>query len=170
MVALALFLLPWVAALVLVRRHHHLDAAAVGMFGGRSERWLAPVLADVGGLPGSKASRYTGERPELGQVADQLAVAVGAQWNAEAAIRRLNDPYPLPVSWTAADASLTDAWDSLVKLAISGAGWPAPPPSGTWAAGPDDLAGEGDELVKCWPGCRPGGWSYSESRARARRC
>ena len=61
--------------------------------------------------------------------------------------RRLNDPYPLPVSWAAADPSLTDAWDSLVKLATSGAGWPAPPPAGTWAAGPDDLAGKGGELV-----------------------
>ena len=80
-------------------------------------------------------------------MADQLAVAVGTQWNAEAAIRRLNDPYPLPVSWAAADPSLTDAWDSLVKLATSGAGWPPPPPGETWAAGPDDLAGEGGELA-----------------------
>ena len=83
----------------------------------------------------------------MGQIADQLAVAVGTQWTAEAAVRRLNDPYPLPVSWNAADASLTDSWDSMVKLAASGAGWPAPPPEGTWAAGPDDLAGEGGELV-----------------------
>ena len=63
-------------------------------------------------------------------------------------MRRLNDPYPLPVSWAAADASLTDAWDSLIKLASSGAGWPPPPPAGTWAAGPDDLAGKGGELVE----------------------
>ena len=84
----------------------------------------------------------------MAKVADQLAVAVGTQWNAEAAMRRLNDPYPLPVSWAAADASLTDSWDSLVKLATSGAGWPPPPSAGTWAAGPDDLAGEGDELVE----------------------
>ena len=34
----------------------------------------------------------------MAQVADQLAAAVDAQWNAEAVIRRLNDPYPLPVS------------------------------------------------------------------------
>jgi hypothetical protein len=45
-----------------------------------------------------------------------------------------------------ADASLTDSWDSLVKLAASGAGWPPPAPEGMWAAGPDDLAGEGEEL------------------------
>ena len=84
----------------------------------------------------------------MAQVADQLAVAVGAQWNAEAAMRRLNDPYPLPVSWAAADASLTDSWDSLVRLAVSGAGWPPSPSAGTWAAGPDDLAGEGGELAE----------------------
>ncbi len=81
----------------------------------------------------------------MAEVADQLAVAVGAQWNAEAAMRRLNDPYPLPVSWEAADVSLTNSWDSLVKLRASGAGWP--PPKGTWVAGPDRLAGKGSELV-----------------------
>ena len=83
----------------------------------------------------------------LSQVADELAVAVGTQWNAEARMRRLNDPYPLPVSWAAADASLTDTWDSLVKLAARGAGWPPLPRARTWAAGPEDLAGEGGELA-----------------------
>ena len=80
-------------------------------------------------------------------MADQLAIAVGTQWEAEAAVRRLNDPYPLPVSWDPADPSLTDAWDLLVKLARSGAGWPAPPRPNTWAHGPSRLAGEGRELV-----------------------
>jgi NACHT domain len=84
----------------------------------------------------------------MAEVADQLAVAVGAQWEAEARVRRLNDPWPLPVSWAAADADLTDAWGSLVKLASSGAGWPVPPPARTWAAGPDELTGKGGELVE----------------------
>ena len=88
-----------------------------------------------------------GGGPGLAQVADDLAAAVGNQWSQEAAVRRLNDPYPLPVSWAAADQDLTDTWDSLVKLAASGAGWPAPPPARAWAAGPDDLAGEGSELA-----------------------
>jgi len=30
-IALALFLLPWVAAVILVRRHHHLDGGTVGI-------------------------------------------------------------------------------------------------------------------------------------------
>ena len=143
----ALFLLPWVVALVLVRRHHHLDVAAVTILFavslGLPTLWVAWAAYRGPGRSGMRVSGLT-----MVQVADQLAVAVGAQWNAEAAIRRLNDPYPLPVSWAAADASLTDAWDSLVMLAVSGAGWPAPPSVKTWAAGPDDLAGEGGELAE----------------------
>jgi NACHT domain len=84
----------------------------------------------------------------MAQVADQLAVAVSTQWNDEVAVRRLNDPYPLPVSWDAADASLTDPWEVLVKQASSGAGRPVPPPAEPWASGPDDLVGKGEELVK----------------------
>ena len=142
-IAIALFALPCAMALVVVRRHHHLDGGTVA------------ILVSVSlGLPSLWLmwTTYRGPRRadillSLGQVADQLAVAVGAQWNAEAAMRRLNDPYPLPVSWTAADPSLTDTWGSIVKLAASGAGWPPPPSEGTWAAGPGDLAGEGGELA-----------------------
>jgi len=143
-IALALALLPWVAAVILVRRHHYLDGGTVGI-----------LVAVSLGLPTLWLTwaAYRGPRRRradlsMAEVADQLAMAVGAQWEAEAAIRRLNDPYPLPVSWTAADASLTDSWDTLVKLAASGAGWPLPPPQGTWAAGPDGLAGKGGELVE----------------------
>jgi hypothetical protein len=84
----------------------------------------------------------------LAEVADQLAAAVAAQWREETAIRRLNQPYPLPVSWTAADDSLADTWDVLVRLAMSGAGWPPPRLPATWAAGPAGLAGQGGELVR----------------------
>lgn len=35
----------------------------------------------------------------LEQIADELAVAVRRQWEAETRVRRLNDPYPLAVSW-----------------------------------------------------------------------
>jgi NACHT domain len=84
----------------------------------------------------------------LSEIANELALAVATQWEAEAAVRRLNDPYPLPVSWTPADPSLTDSWDSLVRLASIGAGWPPLPPASTWAAGPDGLAGMGSDLVE----------------------
>ena len=142
----ALLLLPWVVALVLVRRHHHLDGGTVGILVAVS-LGLPTLWLTWAAYRGPRRSEASVSGLSLAQVADQLAIAVGAQWEAEAAMRRLNDPYPLPVSWTAADASLTDSWDSLVKLATSGAGWPPPPPAGTWAAGPDDLAGEGGELA-----------------------
>jgi NACHT domain len=142
-IALTLLLLPGVVSLVLVRRHHHLDVAAVGI-----------VVALSVGLPPIWLAWAAGRGPgrsggvSLAEVADRLATAVGAQWEAEAAIRRLNDPYPLAVSWAAADPALTDPWDGLVKLATSGAGWPPHPPAGTWAAGPSELAGEGGELAE----------------------
>ena len=116
-----------------------LVAASIGL----STLWLTWAA-----LREAKRSGSCDDGSDLGEVADQLAIAVGAQWEAEAAIRRLNDPYPLPVSWVAADASLTDSWDSMVTLAVSGAGWRAPPPEGIWAAGPDELAGMGGQLAE----------------------
>jgi NACHT domain-containing protein len=131
----------------LVKVHHHqLDSGAVSLAAtfslGLPALWLA-----VAGYLETRRPEQTSEFT-MAHVADQLAIAVGAEWEAEARVRRLNDPYPLPVSWDAADASLTDSWESLLKLASSGAGWPTPPPEGTWASGPDDLAGEGSELAE----------------------
>jgi hypothetical protein len=144
-VAVGLLAAPWAIALALTP-HHHLSVALVDVLAAvsipLSGLWLAWVTVAKGGGSGALA---TG--PSAAQVADQIAVAVRKQWADEVAIRRLNDPYPLPVSWHAADPSLTGSWDSLVKLASSGAGWPAPPPAGTWALGPDDLAGQGRELA-----------------------
>jgi hypothetical protein len=141
---LVLLLVPWAVALVQVLRHQRLDSGAVGIVVALSVGLPALWLAWVGYLEAMKSSV---SELNLGQVADQLAVAVGAQWEAEAAIRRLNDPYPLPISWDPADTSLTDAWGSLLMLAESGAGWPPPAPEGIWAAGPEDLAGTGSDLV-----------------------
>jgi Pentapeptide repeats (8 copies)/NACHT domain len=143
-IALVLLLLPW-AALVQIRRHD-LDPGTMAavIFG------LAAVSIGLATLWVTWAAyRGPGRSGGLGlaEIADQLAIAVGAQWEAEARVRRLNDPYPLPVSWDAAGQSMTDSWDSLVKLAASGAGWPAPPPAGTWAASLDGLKGESGELV-----------------------
>ncbi|WP_007515083.1 NACHT domain-containing protein [Pseudofrankia saprophytica] len=90
---------------------------------------------------------------DLAGVADQLAIAVRRQWEHEVGLRRLNDPYPLPVRWIPADSDLVQQWESLVRLASSGAGWPPPPPPtppGTpqvWAAGPGDLAGGDGDLA-----------------------
>ena len=81
----------------------------------------------------------------LGEIADELAAAVADQWEQEAVVRRLNDPYPLPVRWLPADPALSEEWDALVTLASSGAGWPVP--ETTWATGPSQLAGEGNQLA-----------------------
>jgi NACHT domain len=139
--ALVLLCVTAAAALILAQRYHlGVPAIAVSILGGLPGLFLAWAAISSG--PGAAGSL------DLATVADQLALAVGGQWRVEANLWRLNDPYPLPVSWTAADPSLTDAWESLVKLAASGAGWPYPPPTGTWAAGPDGLAGAGGELVE----------------------
>jgi hypothetical protein len=60
-------------------------------------------------------------------------------------VRGLNDPWPLPVRWVPADASLADDWDALVTLAESGVGWPPNP--GPWPAGPGVLAGKDNQLA-----------------------
>ena len=146
MVLWALLVLPWVAALVLVRRHHHLDVGG----------WTLVLTTSVG-LPtlwvtwaAFRDSRRSGAAdggPGMARVADELAAAVGNQWSREAGVRRLNDPYPLSVSWAAADGDLADAWDLLVELAASGAGWPSPASGQARATGPNDLAGEGNGLA-----------------------
>ena len=142
----ALFLLPWAVAFVVqMRLHKHLDSGAVGLAATFSLGLPALWLAVVGYLEAGSSDKESAVT--IAQVADLLAVAVDTQWEAEARVRRLNDPYPLPVSWAPADASLTDPWESLVKLATSGAGWRTPAPTPTWAAGPDDLVGEEGGLV-----------------------
>jgi hypothetical protein len=82
----------------------------------------------------------------LAQVADQLAVAVGTQWLAEAQLRRLNDPHPLPVAWHPADLDLIEPWEA---LCISAAGWPGGPPTDPtgWATSPAELAGADNDLA-----------------------
>ena len=140
--ALALLSVTVVAALVLARLSRlGVAAVAVTIIGGLPALYLAWV-------PIRDARRDAGRGENLAEVADQLADAVDHQWKTEARMRRLNDPYPLPVSWAAADPSLTDGWHVLVKLATSGAGWPPPPLLGTWAASADDLAGGEGELVE----------------------
>jgi hypothetical protein len=119
-------------------------------------RW--PVAAVVGaaaaafaGLWGQSwatgignADRAAGQ--SLAGIADGLAGRLRSQWEREAKVRRLNDPYPLPVSWAAADAPLAGDLAALKTLAVSGAGWSAPARD-DWAQRPEDLAGKGRELV-----------------------
>ncbi|MFF5639842.1 NACHT domain-containing protein [Streptomyces sp. NPDC012825] len=78
-----------------------------------------------------------GSNPVLEEAAGQLAVAVRNQWDAEAALRRVHDPYPLSVSWQAVNEDLAIPWSELVELACA---WPGGPP-GDPARWPRDTAG-----------------------------
>lgn len=91
----------------------------------------------------------------LSEIVDEFAVAVRTQWEAEARVRRLNDPYPLPVSWQAAAEELVEPWSLLLRLAAGGTTDAAAlPPS--WATGPHDLAGSGAEIVPVFADRTPG--------------
>jgi NACHT domain len=92
------------------------------------------------------SSRDHGE-PDLVGVADRLAVAVKRQWNDEAQLRQLGDPYPMSVRWDPADPGLVADWPALVRLASTGAGWPRPPGGTTWAHDPAGLTGTDNGLV-----------------------
>ncbi|MEU3957367.1 NACHT domain-containing protein, partial [Streptomyces achromogenes] len=84
-----------------------------------------------------RADRAEAASVDLDTVAEQLAVAVKAQWDEEVAVRRVNDPYPLPVAWRPADTGLGEAWPQLTSLARA---WPGGPP-GDPALWPQDAAG-----------------------------
>ncbi|MFD3730328.1 NACHT domain-containing protein [Streptomyces sp. NPDC058632] len=104
--------------------------------------FLGPVTINP---PAGPPSGAAGEA-DLARAADDLASAVTRQWREEAALRRLNDPYPLPVRWRPAAPELMEPWRSLVRLATTGIGWASASPSG-WASGPEALSGGGGELL-----------------------
>ncbi|MEU4682345.1 NACHT domain-containing protein [Streptomyces xinghaiensis] len=62
------------------------------------------------------------------------------QWDHEARIRRLNDPYPLPVAWRPVEADLVEPWPLLAERARA---WPGGPPGdpSEWPADAAGLAG-----------------------------
>ncbi len=140
-VALALLFVTAAAALALTL-YYHLGVPGV----------VAVVVAFLIALPALylgwvplKGARQPPDR-NLAQIADELAARLRSQWADEAEARGLNDPYPLPVSWTAADPPLAGDLDALKTLATSGAGWSARGRK-NWAKGPEDLAGGGDRKL-----------------------
>lgn len=50
------------------------------------------------------------QNSDLDMITDVLAMSVRSQWAAEERTRRVHDPFPLPVRWVNASASLTDHW------------------------------------------------------------
>jgi hypothetical protein len=85
-------------------------------------------------------------RSELSKLSDDLALAVDEQWRAEVQMRRLNDPYPLPVSWKAAPDDLVDNWSRIVSMARE---WSADfaRNSTSFLSSSDGLSGEWSEIV-----------------------
>jgi NACHT domain len=55
----------------------------------------------------------SGLAQRLDQATEDLAMAVQEQWRDEEKFRRLQDPFPLPVSWTAPNAAVTDHWENV---------------------------------------------------------
>ena len=82
----------------------------------------------------------------LAQIADELAARLRSQWADEIEARGLNHPYPLPVGWVPADASLVGTLDVLERLATSGGGWSASTRE-DWAKGPEGLVGGGQRKL-----------------------
>ncbi|MET7920359.1 NACHT domain-containing protein [Streptomyces avermitilis] len=92
-----------------------------------------------------RADRAEADPVDVDKLLEQLAVAVRAQWDNEAEVRRVNDPYPLPVAWRAADDDLTEGWSQLEALARA---WPGGPPGAParWLADASGLAGRDAEI------------------------
>lgn len=77
----------------------------------------------------------TGAEQRIQETADDLAQAVGARWRREEELRRIQDPFPLPVRWEMAPETLMDHWPNICR-ASAGA-----------SAEPLDLTGQLDEIV-----------------------
>lgn len=116
-------------------------------------RWLE-ITHDslLGPIEQSNAAFFRAEGP-LSRQADALALTVAQRLQSIVTARRLNDPVPLDVSWTAAEPALMDQWEEVARPE-SGARWV--PPSGIWVTERDELAGSGNlaDLIDRLPACR----------------
>ncbi|MET8630009.1 NACHT domain-containing protein [Kitasatospora sp. NPDC004669] len=107
---------------------------------------LVALLGLPAALRGVLLRGKAGSAPlPLETVADGLARSVRMQWEAEVKLRRLDDPYRLPISWTTADDDLVEPWPLLRDMAEN---WPGNLPSdrASWAAGPEELVGQGGDI------------------------
>jgi NACHT domain len=109
------------------------------------------IISTIAGVPTlylawMAFSRSDGPDPTSSELADQLAAAVRRQWEDEVSLRRIFEPYALPVSWKTADQKLVDDWESLTRLASS---WPVNPLSAILPGpgGPASLAGSDGEIT-----------------------
>jgi NACHT domain len=128
-----------VAAALWLARHFDLGAAAtlVAVLPGLAPGYL--------GWAAFRADRAEAAAMDLETVAGHLAVAVRNQWEEETAVRRVNDPYPLPVAWRAAGEDLAEPWPLLTDLARA---WPGGSPGDPtlWPQDAGGLAGQDAEI------------------------
>ncbi|WNO76850.1 NACHT domain-containing protein [Streptomyces sp. AM8-1-1] len=82
---------------------------------------------------------------EMDKVLEQLVVAVRTQWDNEADVRRVNDPYPLPVAWRATGNDLAEDWPLLCRQARALPGGPRGD-SALWPTDAAGLAGQDAEI------------------------
>jgi len=75
-IALALFLLPWVTAVILVRRHYHLDGGAVGILVAVS-LGLPTLWVTWAAYRGPRRADTSVSGLSLAQLADQLSIVIG---------------------------------------------------------------------------------------------
>lgn len=127
------------AAALWAAHHFHLGTAATAVTAVLS---LTPMYQAWASYRADREEAASA--PELSQVADDLAAAVRRQWELEAGLRHLNDPYPMPVSWQAAPCDLVESWSRVEALAR---GWPgASADQSGWASGMHALAGTDGEI------------------------
>ncbi|MFF9784232.1 NACHT domain-containing protein [Streptomyces nigrescens] len=125
-----------------------------------------PVLAAFTGLSGvaslfitwnsSRTSRF--ERvsgKSLHDAADRLAQGLIEERAQTERRFRLNDPYPMPVPWTAAPSDLVDDLEEQSKVARNFPGFTADQ-SADWLTRVDDLDGQGNDLTKILERCPTG--------------
>jgi len=82
----------------------------------------ARMLAVADGQASPESSGVNGSQPEsaftarLAEATDDLAHAVGARWGREEELRRIQDPFPLPVGWQLAPDDVMDHWENICRV------------------------------------------------------
>ncbi|WP_433917432.1 CHAT domain-containing protein [Streptomyces canus] len=112
------------------QKRERLLSTASSVVQNRDNGWVVLSGAQLGREESGSASR-----DGLADISGQLARAVAMRWRREEEQRRINDPFPLPVSWLTAPSTLTDHWANILRS----------PATGT--ADPLDLGGRLDEIA-----------------------
>ncbi|MBN6038330.1 helix-turn-helix transcriptional regulator [Amycolatopsis sp. 195334CR] len=88
--------------------------------------------------PAPAAGRLPAVPAEVSAAADDLARVIATQLRREEELRRVHDPFPLPVRWRQAPEHLADHWDNVCRV-----------PAGVTAA-PLDLSGEVGNMAEVY--------------------